>query len=148
MTARDLSVDFDPRDPIPWVEEDQWTYAREQAHSERVDEWLGLRTEETEARVQAETKAGQDENLWVGLPVTALLTPYTETRRMLAMLALPPGARIVDLGAGYGRMAFVIQAHFPELSFTGYEKVGARDGACTGQCRELPKLNRAGEVAG
>ena len=126
---------FDPRDPYPLVSSASLVsgvahcYAEAQAHAAEVDRWLGLRTEAIEAgltQTRGEAAGSQDQQLWVGLPVKAMLTPYTELRELLTRLSPPPGACIVDLGAGYGRMGFVIAAHWPEVGFVGYEYVQER----------------------
>ena len=69
---------------------------------------------------------GKQEQNWVGLPSRSLLTPYTEIRETIVRLKPRDGSTLVDLGAGYGRMAFVIAAHFPTLRFVGYELVPER----------------------
>src|SRR5690606_13371721 len=56
----------------------------------------------------------------------SMLTPYIEIRILLESLQLPSGSRVVDLGAGYGRMGFVIGKNYPQLEFIGYEMVPER----------------------
>jgi hypothetical protein len=107
-------MSFEPDDPFPRVE---LPYAQAQLHAERVDHWLGLDTRACEARI--EPIAGQQ--LWTELPVRALLTPYTELRAMLERLAPARGQTVVDLGAAYGRLGFVMARHSPEARFVGYE---------------------------
>jgi len=55
-----------------------------------------------------------------------MLTPYLEIRSLLEFLKPLEGTTIADLGAGYGRMAFVIGTHFPNIHFIGYELVHER----------------------
>jgi hypothetical protein len=117
---------FDPKDPFPLAGEH--SYAQAQAHAQQVDRWLGLRTAEIEASLALKRQLSQQ--LWIGLPVTAMLTPYTELRRILATLEPAQGSTIVDLGAGYGRMGFVVTAHYPGVRFVGYEFVGERVEEC------------------
>jgi hypothetical protein len=112
---------FDPADPFPLIAENAHSYRDAQAHSALVDEWLGLRTEETEARISSAL-----EGAWLGLPVRAMLTPYSELRGLLERLSPPKGATLVDLGAGYGRIAHVVARHRPDLRFVGYELVAER----------------------
>jgi precorrin-6B methylase 2 len=45
---------------------------------------------------------------------------------MLHVLQPEDGSRIVDLGAGYARMAWVIGRHYPRVQFTGIELVQER----------------------
>lgn len=109
------------------------TEARMRAHSDQVDAYLGLQIEKVEKKLRAEgcrLKAsvlpeGKQE-LWIGLAAKRFLTPYTEIRAILSLLKPKPGSTIVDLGAGYGRMGFVIGKHYPKIKFIGYEYVGER----------------------
>lgn len=118
---------FDPQDPFPLLKlPPEATYAQAQLHAAAVDQWLGLETERIEHELVARRTAQPDQQLWIGLPVQAMLTPYTELRAMLARLAPLPGQTIVDLGAGYGRMGLVIARHHPGVSFVGYEYVSER----------------------
>ncbi len=122
-------IPFDPSDPFPLLAASAADYAEAQAHSEKTDAWLGLKTHSTEneiTRSQPLEKRTPDQQLWIELPVKTLLTPYTEIRDLLERLAPPPGSTMVDLGAGYGRMAFVIARHFPDVRFIGYEYVRPR----------------------
>lgn len=124
-----MSLSFDPHNPFPLIDLEAVSYREQQAHSALVDDWLGLRTAEIEEQlvdmfdpVAAKEK---DERHWIGLPVQSLLTPYTEIRFLLSKLPVHH-AHVVDLGAGYGRMGFVIARHFPATSFLGIEVVGER----------------------
>lgn len=123
---------FDPSDPFPLLEPESHSYPEAQSHSQRVDAWLGLETERVEEELIRKNRAaelpvlsvnGDPQQLWTGLPVQALLTPYTEIRTILDQLPLRAGQTVVDLGAGYGRMGFVIDRHFPDVWFVGYELV-------------------------
>jgi hypothetical protein len=82
-----------------------------------VDAWLGLDTE----RVERLLVKSSEHQLWVGLGAEKLLTPYTELRLLLSQLELKDGDTIIDLGAAYGRMGFVLGRHYPEVYFVGYE---------------------------
>jgi hypothetical protein len=123
-----VGIAFDPADPFPLLPPALRVYALEQAHSAQVDAWLGLEVERIERELVEAGRAtdGREEQNWVGLPSHSLLTPYTEIRELLSRLAPRPGSMLVDLGAAYGRMAFVAAGHFPELRFTGYELVPER----------------------
>lgn len=120
---------FDPLNPFPLLAEGEATYQAAQAHSGLVDEWLGFKLDPIEERLSNEREnfdTARDEQHWIGLPIKTLQTPYTEIRSLLSQLVLHPGDRVVDLGAGYGRMGFVIAQHFPGVAFTGYEVVAER----------------------
>lgn len=104
------------------------SYAEAQKHSAMVDSWLDLRTIEIETELARE-KSGpknRDQERWIGLPTHALLTPYSELRKILFLLSPSRGSKIVDLGAGYGRMGFVLARHYPDATFVGYEIVEER----------------------
>lgn len=111
-------LEFDPEDPFPLL--GAVSYADEKAHARRVDAWLGLRIEETETRL----KSYPGQETWQTKGSDVFLTPYTELRRMLELLQ--PIGTIVDLGAGYGRLGFVIARQFPGVEFIGYEIVQER----------------------
>jgi SAM-dependent methyltransferase len=99
-------------------------YAREKLHSDAVDVALGLDIRAVEQRVKARAarQASQSEALlWEHLSPDVFMTPYSELYRILLELRPAPGDRVVDLGAGYGRMAFVVEAFFPKVRFMGYE---------------------------
>jgi predicted nicotinamide N-methyase len=78
------------------------------------------------SRLRAPDASGDVQELWFGLDVQALLTPYTELRRILEKLQVERGQTVIDLGAAYGRMGFVMHRHFADARFIGYEYVGER----------------------
>jgi hypothetical protein len=123
-------VTFDPNDPFPSLSSDQYSYEEAQLHAAEVDEWLGLKAELTEVDLLAtdmrERSSQRRQELWIGLPVRSLLTPYIEIRMILNELGLLPGQTVIDLGAGYGRMGFVVGREFPKMNFIGYEFVKER----------------------
>ncbi len=110
-----------------------FTASEARDHAVGADRWLGLRVDEIEAslaksgsRDPAPSTSGDKHQLWFGLSPRDLLTPYLEIRRSLAELKLTPGMTVVDLGAAYGRMGFVLHRHEPGVRFVGYEYVGER----------------------
>jgi hypothetical protein len=120
---------FERRDPFPLIE--SFSKSEALAHAAECDAWLGLRVEEIEARLAsggslkpAPVTSGGHQQLWFGLAPRDLQTPYLELRRLLN--AVGGSGLVVDLGAAYARMAFVIERHFPEMSFVGFEYVGER----------------------
>src|SRR5262245_35223479 len=96
------ALNFDSRDPFPLIPIEKTSYREAQRHAEAVDQWLGLKTREIEEQLKANTQSTHQ--MWIGLPVKSLLTPYTEFRQILARLDLKENSTIVDFGAGYGRM--------------------------------------------
>lgn len=126
---------FSSRNPFPLIRKNDKsiTDARIRAHSDQVDAYLGMQIEQVEkklradgCRLEASTFPGKPQELWIGLAAKRFLTPYTEIRTILSLLKPKPGSTIVDLGAGYGRMGFVIGRHYPKNKFIGYEYVGER----------------------
>jgi hypothetical protein len=102
---------------IPGAEGEAIPYAEAREFSRLLDLKLGIRVLETEARILAEHPATP----WAGLDSETLQTPYPELRRMLRMLAPEPGSRIVDIGAGYGRMGLMVARFYPGVEFVGIE---------------------------
>jgi hypothetical protein len=124
-----MAIDFDPNNPFPLLASGTYTLAEAQAHARLVDAWLGLQAEAIEAELVIRKKMTgifEDAQAWIGLPVQSMLTPYVELRTMLHELAPQAGTRVVDLGAAYGRMAWVIAKHHPGVEFIGYELVAER----------------------
>jgi hypothetical protein len=122
-----VSIPFDPADPYPLRPD--ITDSQAMAHAAQVDAWLGFELPAVEARIRARlgpSRLGDAQEFWVGLNIQSLLTPYTELRQLLERLSPGPGSRIIDLGAGYGRMGFVIGRLRPDLEFVGYELVPER----------------------
>jgi hypothetical protein len=99
------------------------------SYSEQVDAWLGFSLADTERAIRerlGESRLGDAQEYWVGLNIQSLLTPYTEIRELLERLRPGPGETVVDLGAGYGRIGFVLGRYYPGVRFVGYEFVAER----------------------
>jgi hypothetical protein len=124
---------FNPADPFPLVDPASYTKRDASHHSSLCDSWLRFRINEIEkqlagfgCRKRAPETSGEKQQLWMGLDPQDLLTPYLEIRWLLEKLSPLPGQTVADLGAGYGRMGFVMARHFPDVTFVGYEYVGER----------------------
>lgn len=63
---------------------------------------------------------------WVGLHEETLQTPYAELLEVLRSLIPVAGNLFVDLGAGYGRLGFLLEKFYPGVVFRGYEFVPER----------------------
>ena len=111
---------FDPSDPFPLLSSIEGTYEAAKTHSRAVDAWLGLEVAGVEAGLSGKNLP------WAGLAPETLLTPYTELRYLLSRLGLEDGSTVVELGAGYARMAHVIARHHAGTGYVGVESVGAR----------------------
>ena len=101
-------IEFSVNDPFPLYSLDQYSYAEAKYHSEQVDQWLGLMSQEH----QIAAREGQQN--WKDLPLQTLMTPYVEIRSILALLQPKAGELLIDLGCAYGRMAHVMGRHHPE----------------------------------
>jgi hypothetical protein len=126
-------LSFERRDPFPLLPLPLHSTGAIRTHSVAVDQWLGLRIDEIEmklnrtgSRSPAPDASSARQNLWFGLDPQDLLTPYLEIRDVLERLELQAGEVVVDLGAAYGRMGFVMARCFPGSVFVGYEFVGER----------------------
>lgn len=111
-------IPFNPQDPFPLLDLDQYSYQEAQEHAALVDQWLGFQLEEVEKEISKSNEAQQN---WSHLSVQAFQTPYVELRNILEFLKVSSPSHIVDLGCAYARMAFVMAEHHPHINFTGYE---------------------------
>jgi SAM-dependent methyltransferase len=124
---------FSPVDPFPLLDPASYTKREAYRHSSLCDSWLRFKIVEIEkqlsdsgCRNRAPVSSGEKQQLWMGLDPQDLLTPYAELRWLLDVIKVRAGQTVVDLGAGYGRMGFVMARHHPEAFFIGYEYVGER----------------------
>ncbi len=125
-----VSLKFNEDDPYPLLETGKYSYQEQQEHSALVDQWLGLRTAETEIQIAQNLSKNKPEQanqqLWLKIPLAAMQTPYSEIREILSHFEVEKPLLIIDLGCAYGRMGFVIAKHFPNWKFVGYEVVSLR----------------------
>lgn len=119
---------------------DSGSYQSIQDHSECVDAILGFNINEIElglkSRAQILLPEGdvrtwgrhmhEGSQSWIGLNPRQLLTPYHELLEMCRLLKPGAGSRMIDLGAGYARMAFVLNQFEPLAHFIGFEIVKER----------------------
>lgn len=127
-------IAFSPSNPFPLLDPSKHSALALSAHAAEVDRWLGLRATIIERELDLgirQTRSPrfaslEPQELWRGLDVQSLMTPYIEIRALLDRLAPAPGQTVVDLGAAYARMAFVIARHHRGVRFVGYEFIGNR----------------------
>jgi hypothetical protein len=103
-----------------------------------LDSLLGLRILEVEEKWVpsgrglergASVDSALGEASWSGSGVlsrSSLNTPYLELFEVLDRVSPAPGSHFVDLGAGFGRLGFVIGLCLEGVRFTGYEIVAPR----------------------
>lgn len=89
---------------------------------DEMDEILGIHYELDLAMTSA---PAQRERLYEGAGA-GVQTSYSSILLALDRAGIANGARVLDLGSGYGRVGFVIGLLRPDLSFTGYEYVDHR----------------------
>lgn len=118
----------------------QSDFAHQQKHSAFVDKILGYKIDQLELSLVRRAKElypfGTMKNWgrlmhngsqsWVGLTPQQLQTTYNELWRMCEILNPKPHSSFVDIGAGYGRMALVLNLFSPDAHFVGYEIVKER----------------------
>lgn len=116
-------LELNPLDPFPLLPLTPELYPAAKRHAALVDRFLGLDVEKVEARIK---DPGDGQQRWLDRHSSIFLTPYVELRAWLEQLRPKEGETVVDLGAGYGRLGFVLARHFPACRFLGYELVGER----------------------
>jgi hypothetical protein len=103
--------------------------------NEKWDRWWGLRISEVEWNLSRQTGASgsaasltppDQQRTWIGFRPSTFLTPYAELDQIVQASACGPGSRWIDLGAGYGRLAWVLEAYEVGHEFLGLEVVSER----------------------
>lgn len=108
-------------------------------HSKDLDRILGFKIPKIERKLMQKYRCydkGLDESnkkkhfegtqTWIGLHPQVLQTPYSEISHFLSLVKKYNPKKVVDLGAGYGRVGIVMNAILPEASFSGYEIMDVR----------------------
>jgi hypothetical protein len=119
---------FDAENPYPLLPLERVELMSAKEHARQTDDWLGFQIEKVEVAVK-ENRFGEELapfETWAHISPQVFLTPYLELRYWLEKLNPAPASTVVDLGAGYGRLAFVLEHCFPGLRFIGVECVRAR----------------------
>lgn len=97
---------------------------REWDHSENLDSFLGYNCLEIENELAKTNKF--EKKTWLGLHPQVLQTPYSQIFHFLSILKKYSPQTVVDFGAAYGRVAFVMQSLIPDAQFIGYEVIEKR----------------------
>jgi hypothetical protein len=121
------SMFVNENDPIPLISPDAYSYLEAKRHARVMDEWIKIQIPQTEALIEANPAYRRPESqFWVGLEPQILQTPYVELRMLLEQIRLQPRQKIVDLGAAYSRLAYVVGRYYPESFYEGYEYIPER----------------------
>lgn len=83
---------------------------------------------------------------WVGLDFQILQCTYHDLKILFNTIKPKPGNRIIDLGAGYGRMGIFLHWYYPLTSFLGIELVKERVDEANRIYAELKMQNKTMEV--
>lgn len=100
------------------------TYAEAKKQSQFLDQKLGYQSELIEKNIIEKYPTQLKETnrqLWIGLDLQALQTPYSELVQVIEFVKPKKNAQWIDLGAGYGRMGIVLGFLRSDIFFTGYE---------------------------
>lgn len=103
----------------------QSSYAQAKVHSQTLDQLFGFNSERIE-RALSGLDCGHNKQLWYGLDLQSLQTPYSEILQIIQIIEPSSDETWVDLGAGYGRMGLVMGLLYPSMKFKGFEFVKER----------------------
>jgi len=108
-------------------------------HAKNLDKKIGFKIPKIEVKLLQKYRAYDqvtDESnrkqhykgtqTWIGLHPQVLQTPYCDIHDALELLKDFNIERVVDIGAGYGRVGIVMNALFPDSEFIGYEILSKR----------------------
>lgn len=118
----------------------QRPYAKSQQLSKKIDKLIELNVIEIESKLVEHAQMnfpkgnlkswGQSlhdgAQSWVGLSPEQLQTTYDELIEIVELLNPSEGETWLDLGAGYSRLAFVLNTYCSNIKFVGYEVVRER----------------------
>lgn len=108
-------------------------------HAKYLDKEIGFKVSKTEAKLlrkyRAYDKQNDDSNkkqhypgtqTWIGLNPNALQTTYNDIYDAFMILKEFNIEKVIDIGAGYGRVGLVMNSLIPKAQFIGYEIVKSR----------------------
>jgi SAM-dependent methyltransferase len=98
----------------------------EQNHGHLMDKLLGLDSLVNEKLLVKNSEHKKGPKRWIGLSPQTLQAPYHEMYDFFSLLKEEKIARVIDFGAGYGRLALLTHAFFPDAEFIGLEAIEAR----------------------
>lgn len=108
-------------------------------HSKYLDKELGYKTSKIENKLSQiyrpydlgedptnRKKHFQGAQAWIGLHPQALQTTYNEVFAVFKYLSQFDIQKVIDIGAGYGRVGLVMSSFFPKADFFGIEIIPQR----------------------
>lgn len=110
-------------------------YSKVQEHSALIDKIIGSNVHEIEEQLLNQAKSIISEGsvrtwgrglhdgiqTYVGLNPEQLQTPYSEFHKIVEVISPEENHKVVDLGAGYGRLGLVCHAFDSSIIFEGHE---------------------------
>ena len=94
-------------------------------HSNDIDEYMGFNCIEIEQKLSDKCDNFGHER-WIGFDPQVIQTPYSEILSAFENLKNYSINRIVDFGAGYGRVGILSSLVFPNSLFLGFENIKER----------------------
>lgn len=123
-------------------------------HAKNLDRTLGFRISKIEGKLLQKYKAYYKQNdgtkgkqhfqgtqTWIGLHPQVLQTSYNDIFEALYLLKDFNIFKVVDIGAGYGRVGIVMNSVFPEARFIGFEILKQRVGEGNRLFEKLDLIN-------
>jgi SAM-dependent methyltransferase len=114
LTKRHISSQIDQKlgFQIKHIEEILQTKARQIAPTNQFDQWG--------------PSLHNGAQTWVGLDFQILQTTYHDIKILFDFIKPKPGEKVIDLGAGYGRLGIFLHHFYPQVYFEGIELVKER----------------------
>lgn len=134
LTKRHISsqIDLDLGFKIKHIEEILKSRARILAPETHFDQWGPL--------------LHQGAQTWIGLDFQILQTSYHDIKALFDVIKPRPYERIIDLGAGYGRLGIYLHHFYPQTQFLGIELVNERVKEGSRILANLKSLNKKMEA--
>ena len=103
-------------------------------HSKLLDKAIGFKIQNIEKKLlkkyrpyykvdddSSRKRHYQGTQTWIGLHPQALQTPYNDILDALSVFHKVLPEKVIDFGAGYGRVGIVMKSLYPNAEFIGYE---------------------------
>lgn len=123
-----LKVNIEPSDKVAYVCDEKLAEAIPDLcpfmQSSLLDEFFEINSLEIEKQLAKDGLRGN--KTWIGLDPQTLQTPFSEISSFLSFLKLYSPKRVVDFGAGYGRVGILMKGIMEECTFLGYEYIRPR----------------------